>query len=92
MPIYEYECLHCGHRFEVLVLSSSPAPECPSCQQKNLKQLISLCAMSSETTRESSFNSAHKKARAAGKGKQHEEHQSMHEHFHDELKPKPNQS
>ncbi|MBZ5632038.1 MAG: zinc ribbon domain-containing protein [Acidobacteriia bacterium] len=30
MPIYEYECRQCGHRFEYLVLASSPAAECPA--------------------------------------------------------------
>src|SRR5438874_2486464 len=36
MPIFEYECRHCGHRFEHLVLHSSPAAECPACQNKDL--------------------------------------------------------
>src|SRR5262245_2549595 len=51
MPIYEYECSGCGHRFEYLVLPSSPTPECPECQHKDLKRLISLCAVSSESSR-----------------------------------------
>jgi len=83
MPIYEYECLHCGHRFEYLVLRSSPAAECPSCQKKDLKQLISLSAMSSEGTRDANFNSAHKKSAGARKEKHSEEHKHLHEHFED---------
>ena len=83
MPIYEFECRQCGHRFEYLVLHSSPAAECPSCRQKDLKQLISLSAMSSETTRQANFDSAHQKAAGARKEKQSEDHQHLHEHFED---------
>ena len=81
MPVYEYECRQCGHRFEYLVLRTSPAAACPACRQSDLKQLISLCAVSSEATREANFDSAHKKAAAAHKDKQHEDHEHLHEHF-----------
>ena len=50
MPIYEYECRACGHRFEQLILYSN-APECPSCQSHDLERLISLFAVDSESTR-----------------------------------------
>jgi hypothetical protein len=50
------------HRFEYLVLPSLPAAECPSCRTSDLKQMISLRAMSSETTREASLGAAHQKA------------------------------
>jgi putative FmdB family regulatory protein len=83
MPIYEYECVQCGHRFEQLVLKSTPAPECPSCQKTDLKQLVSLCAMSSEAIRDANFSSAQKKASARYKEKQHAEHEHLHEHFED---------
>ena len=83
MPIYEFECRQCGRRFEYLVLHSSPAAECPSCRQNDLKQLISLSAVSSETTRQANFDSAHRKAAGARKEKQSEDHQHLHEHFED---------
>lgn len=83
MPIYEFECRHCGHRFEYLVMHSSPAAECPSCQKKDLKQLISLSAVSSETTRQANFDSAHRKAAGTRKEKQSDDHQHLHEHFED---------
>jgi len=86
MPIYEYECRECGHRFEYLVLPSSPAAECPSCRKQDLKQLISLSAMSSETSRDANFNSAHKKAAGARKDKHSEEHKNLHQHFEDDAK------
>ena len=35
MPIYEYECIHCGHRFEVKQgFHDKPQAECPQCQKK----------------------------------------------------------
>ncbi|PWU11466.1 MAG: hypothetical protein C5B51_02590 [Terriglobia bacterium] len=81
MPIYEYECPQCGHRFEYLVLSSTPAAECPSCGNRDLKQLISLCSMSSETTRQANLSAAHKKAAGVRGEKTREEHKHLHEHY-----------
>ena len=31
MPIYEYLCKKCGHRFEKMHGHSEPAPPCPKC-------------------------------------------------------------
>lgn len=50
MPIYEYKCQACGHRFEQLILHSS-TPECPSCQSRELERLISMFAVDSDGTR-----------------------------------------
>ncbi len=80
MPIYEYECRQCGHRFEYLVLSQSPAAACPECQNKDVEQLISAFGVSSETTRQANLNSARKKATVAHKEKQHEEYKQMLHH------------
>jgi putative FmdB family regulatory protein len=60
MPLYEYGCLACDHRFEALVRHSS-TPECPACHSTQLERMVSLCGMSSAATRETSL----KKARAA---------------------------
>ena len=83
MPIFEYECLECRHRFEYLVLRSSPAAECPSCGKKDLKQMISLCTVSSETSRQASLSAAHRRAAAIRRGNQHESHTHEHEHYED---------
>lgn len=41
MPTYEYECLSCKHRFEVLQsITAKPKTQCPQCGKK-LKKLIS---------------------------------------------------
>jgi putative FmdB family regulatory protein len=84
MPIYEYQCRQCGHGFEYLKLASSPAAECPACRSSDLKQLISLSAMSSEGSRAANFTSARNKASGARKEKQSEDHQHLHEHFEDD--------
>jgi putative FmdB family regulatory protein len=35
MPIYEYECVHCGHRFEVKQgFHDKPQADCPQCKKK----------------------------------------------------------
>ena len=35
MPLYEYECEACGHRFEVIQkFSDAPIEKCPSCGSK----------------------------------------------------------
>lgn len=42
MPIYEYRCTACGHRLEAIQkLSDAALTDCPSCQQPELKKLIS---------------------------------------------------
>jgi putative FmdB family regulatory protein len=83
MPIFEYECRECEHHFEYLVLSSSPAAECPACGKKDLKQMISLCAVSSETSRQANLSVAHRLAAAVRHEKQHDDHRQEHEHFED---------
>ncbi|MCO4743348.1 MAG: zinc ribbon domain-containing protein [Proteobacteria bacterium] len=40
MPIYEYACESCGHRFEKLVRMSDDAPPCPECEGA-VRKLIS---------------------------------------------------
>lgn len=42
MPIYEYHCYSCSHRFEVLQkMNASPIDVCPSCDQPTVKRLVS---------------------------------------------------
>lgn len=80
MPIYEYQCCGCGHQFEFLVLPSSPAPECPECSDHELTRLISLCAVSSESTQQAHLKAARKQATRVHKDKQYEEHKAIHHH------------
>jgi putative FmdB family regulatory protein len=43
MPIFEYQCQQCGHRFEKFRLARQAAepPSCPQCQAVETRQLIS---------------------------------------------------
>lgn len=54
IPIYEYECRDCGHRFEALVRTSI-LPACPSCESQNLERMLSIFAVDSESTRKSAL-------------------------------------
>lgn len=42
MPIYEYQCNGCGHKFEAIQrISDDPLKDCPECDKAELKKLIS---------------------------------------------------
>ena len=83
MPIFEYECDQCGHKFEYLILPKSSAAKCPQCKSKRLTQMVSLCAVSSETTKKANLTAAQKKAARGQKERQDEKHRHLHEHFED---------
>jgi putative FmdB family regulatory protein len=40
MPLFEYVCRECGHRFETLVVGGRK-PACPSCTSDDLEKLYS---------------------------------------------------
>lgn len=43
MPIYEYQCQACAHRFEKLQkVSAEPLLDCPACAAPALQKLLSL--------------------------------------------------
>ena len=45
MPIYEYECTHCGHTLEkIQKVSDSPLTLCPACSTDNLRKKVSAAA------------------------------------------------
>lgn len=42
MPIYEYQCVACGHRLDELQkIGEPPLTTCPSCQANALQKLVS---------------------------------------------------
>jgi len=45
MPLFEYICKKCGHRFEALVFGSKQ-PACPQCHSSDLEQAVSTFAVS----------------------------------------------
>ena len=44
MPIYEYNCPSCSHRFE-LIVQGSRRPACPSCGATRLEKQLSVFAV-----------------------------------------------
>ena len=46
MPLYEYQCSNCGHRFEKIVkFSDEPLRVCPQCGKEAVEQLLSAPAV-----------------------------------------------
>ena len=53
MPIFEYQCLKCGTRFEDLVLSQSKKPKkatCSHCGGKSVERVFSRFAARTESS------------------------------------------
>lgn len=81
MPLYDYSCNKCGNVFEALVLKTLPAPHCPKCDSKNLKQMITRqFAVDSSSTRAASTKT--QKARAASIRKDYAISQAEYEKNH----------
>ena len=85
MPIYEFECSGCGHRFEELVLpwiknDEPKAAECPACKGQDVHRVLSSFAVSSEAVRQHNLEKARVKARAVHKEKETEEFKQVLEH------------
>jgi putative FmdB family regulatory protein len=47
MPIFEYACKECGHKFEALIYGSQKA-ECPKCHSRKLAPQLSVFAVSAK--------------------------------------------
>jgi len=45
MPIFEYRCEACGHKFEA-ILFGAQTPECPQCHTQKLEKQLSTFAVS----------------------------------------------
>jgi len=45
MPIFEYRCEACGHKFEA-ILFGHQTPECPNCHTEKLEKQLSTFAVS----------------------------------------------
>ena len=55
MPLYEYKCSRCDHRFEVLQRLGDEGAnlECPECGHREVKKQFSTFASGGESTRSS---------------------------------------
>lgn len=60
MPLFDYACRACGHRFEALV-RGDVAPACPACESEDLERQMSLPTVHSETTHAMAMRDAKKR-------------------------------
>ena len=60
MPIYEYQCRECSHRFEAIVRQNDSPTACPDCQSVDLERLISLFAVDAPGTRSKALGAIQK--------------------------------
>jgi putative FmdB family regulatory protein len=81
MPIHEYQCRGCGHRFEALVRGTNRAA-CPSCQGEDLEQLLSMFAVSSQATRQSALQSARERQKKVQRDKLVADREEAEHHHH----------
>jgi len=61
MPIYEFRCKNCGHKFEELVFSSLSEKNdvvCPRCGKKNAEKLLSAFSSGTASSTGSSASSS----------------------------------
>jgi putative FmdB family regulatory protein len=57
MPIFEYVCRDCNHRFESLVRGDA-TPTCPTCQGTHLDKQLSVFAVNTRSSSASNVPSA----------------------------------
>jgi putative FmdB family regulatory protein len=61
MPIYEYACRSCAHRFEALVRGAATPHACEKCGSADIEKLLSLPTVKSESTHKLAMASARKR-------------------------------
>ena len=81
MPLHEFKCRRCSHQFEALVRGSSE-PACPSCQSTDLEKLLSLFAVSSETTRQNNLQAGRKRLQSEHRDKAIADREAIEHHHH----------
>ena len=79
MPLYDFHCRACQHRFEALVRPGG-TPACPACQSTDLERQLSTFAVSSaERTRQAADKKINKESITAARDnvareREHEAH------------------
>lgn len=60
MPIYEYRCKKCNHRFEELIRNETEAQsvKCPECGNKDIEKLMSSAGIQMNSSFSSSGSSS----------------------------------
>ena len=64
MPLFDFGCRSCGHRFEALVRAQDPPASCPACGAADLERLPSAFAVSSPDLRQAAATKARRNAAA----------------------------
>lgn len=83
MPIYDFKCRRCGHRFEQLVKVDGTAA-CPSCAAPGAeRQFSTSAAVSTGRTRERSLKVARARAIAVKQEKDRAHREYMENHIKD---------
>jgi putative FmdB family regulatory protein len=57
MPLFEYECSGCHHKFEVLIRGSEKA-SCPKCGSADIEKCLSVFAVSTKSPAPAAASSA----------------------------------
>jgi putative FmdB family regulatory protein len=83
MPIYDYHCRKCGHRFEQLV-KPDETPRCPVCNAADPeRQFAFSAAVSTTRSRERALASGRSRASAIKKEKDHAHAEYLRKHDED---------
>lgn len=83
MPIYDYRCRKCAHRFEQVV-KPDETPACPACGAADPERFFPFsAAVSTGKTRERALTGARSKARAVKKEKDHAHSEYLRNHIKD---------
>jgi putative FmdB family regulatory protein len=83
MPIFEYACRSCQHRFEAIVRAAD-VPACPSCGGGDLEKLISSFAVDSPTSRGLSMKAIRKTNAGVSRDKAWEDANYDRKHRHED--------
>ena len=83
MPLYDFQCSSCKHRFEELV-KRDEHPPCPACGAPNPTRLESFsAAISTEGSRQRALSGARQKAKAVKREKDHAHQEYIRHHMED---------
>ena len=83
MPLYDFKCPRCGHRFEELV-KIDQTPACPSCGAAKVERMQSFtAAVSTEGSRQKAMAGARQKAGAVKREQDHAHQQYIRQHMKD---------
>jgi putative FmdB family regulatory protein len=83
MPLYDFRCPSCKHRFEELV-KLDEVPQCPKCGAAPAERLQSFsAAVSTEGSRERALKGARRKAGAEKREKDHAHQEYVRHHMED---------